>query len=152
MSKTSLPVPAKAESQRALARVARRERREGKAERREAVFGLVVSGYGYDEIARRSGISVSAVRRIVDQTLTERQTDAPQRYIGLQIARLSKALQVTDLALESGDLRSVPMHIEVMRELDRYHGLAARLVREDTAKTGGGEPAVALESGRAKIS
>ena len=86
-----------------------------------------MAGYGYDQVAAKLNLSVSAVRREVDRVLALRAMDAPQRYVGLQLARLSKALLVTDLAMERGDLRSIPALIKVMGELDRYHRLAARL-------------------------
>ena len=61
-----------------------------------------MSGYTYDQVAAKLNLSVSAVRREVDRVLALRAMDAPQRYVGLQLARLNKALLVTDVAMEAG--------------------------------------------------
>lgn len=142
MPQTSPPVPAPPPSQRALARVKRHERRDLKAEAQERLFDLVVSGLSYDEVARRLHISVASVRRHVDRALTRREMDAPQRYVGLQMERLSRALCVASLAVQEGEVRAIPTLIKVMGELDRYHGLAARLAPQDEERA----PPVALPS------
>jgi hypothetical protein len=139
-------VPALKPSLRAVARAATTGRREKRVERRETLFELIVSGYGYDQVAAKLNLSVSAVRREVNHVLALRAMDAPQRYVGLQLARLNKALLVTDVAMEQGDLRSIPALIKVMGELDRYHGLAARLESQLQAAKEAALPAPALEN------
>ena len=81
----------------------------------------------------------------VDSVIAARRLDAPERYVHLQVARLTKALRLTDVAIERGDLKAVHALVQVVKSLDRYHGLS-RL--EDPAKAGSltapAPPAVAL--------
>jgi AraC-like DNA-binding protein len=113
--------PRDREQSRALARARRAE----KAERRERMFDLVVSGYQREQIAQKLGVSVATVRREVDRAIGQRRLDAPDRYIRLQVSRLNKAQLVVDHALEHGDLRAVERLVQLAGALDRYHGLAA---------------------------
>ncbi len=48
-------------------------------------------------------------------------------------------------AFDAGDLRSIPALVKVMGELDRYHGLAARLKSPPAAENVAAEPADMLE-------
>jgi Sigma-70, region 4 len=96
-------------------------------ERRRKVFDLIVSGYPHEQIAAKMGISIATVRREIDVALAARPPDSADRYVGLQLARLHKALCVVDLALEGGDLRAVPALAALFGQFDRYHGLAALL-------------------------
>jgi len=105
---------------RALAGARRAER----AERREAMLTLVVSGYERELIAEKLGVSVATVRREVDRAIGQRRLDAPDRYVRLQVTRLNKALLAVDHALEYGDLRAVEPLVRLAGALDRYHGLA----------------------------
>ena len=118
--KPEIPPPDR-EQARALARARRAE----KAERREAMFELVVSGYQREQIAQKLGVSVATVRREVDRAIGQRRLDSPDRYIRLQVTRLNKAQFVIDHALEHGDLRAVERLVQLAGALDRYHGLAA---------------------------
>ena len=146
MSDAASNAPALKPSLRSLQVAATRERREQKALRRKTVFELIASGYSYDQVATKLDLSVAAVRREVDRALAARDIDPPQRYVGLQLARLNKALLVVDLAMEDGDLRSISALIKVMGELDRYHGLAARLKSPPAAADVAAEPVAAQEN------
>ena len=117
------PVPDSRRHQR-LARL--REARAARAERRQAILDLVVSGFDRAEIARRFGVSLRTAQREVDRALDGRRFEAPDRYLRLQIQRLEKALRTVDLAIEEGDVNAVSTLIALLGQLDRYHGLAAR--------------------------
>jgi hypothetical protein len=110
-----------------------RERRREKAERRQTVFELVVSGHSYEAIARETGLSLWALRREVDRTITARRLDAPERAVHLQVARIEKALVAADAAIERGDLKAVSPYLKVVAALDRYLGLAAALAPAEPA-------------------
>jgi transposase-like protein len=114
-------------SKRARQRQATRERRLERAERRQTLFELVVSGHSYEAIARETGLSPSALRREVGKTIEARRIEAPERYVHLQVARIEKALVAADAAIERGDVRAVSQYLKVVAALDRYHGLAAAL-------------------------
>jgi hypothetical protein len=97
--------------------------REALIKRRETYFDLLVSGYSIEEIASHMKKSPSAVRRAVGQALAKRQLDAPEDYARLQVARLTKALRCADVSLEKGDLKAIAPFVQVVRELNLYHGV-----------------------------
>jgi hypothetical protein len=99
-------------------------RRDERAERREAMLNLAVSGYERELIAEKLGVSVATVRREVDRAIGQRRLDAPDRYVRLQVMRLNKALLLVDQAVEEGDIRAVEPLVKLAGALDRYHGLA----------------------------
>jgi hypothetical protein len=68
-------------------------------------------------------MSSSAVRRAIGQALAKRQLDAPEDYARLQVARLTKALRCADVSLENGDLKAIAPFVQVVNELNRYHGV-----------------------------
>lgn len=112
-------------SEWARKRAAGKVRRANLVERREAYFDLLVSGYSIEQIASRMKMSASAVRRAIGQALAKRQLDAPEDYALLQVARLTKALRCADLSLEAGDLKAIAPFVNVVRELNLYHGVDA---------------------------
>ncbi len=112
-------------SQRAEAREASKARRAKAAREREAFFDLLVSGYSHAQIAARTGVSVARVRRAVGQAIAQRRLDGPERYVHLQIARLTKALRVADEAIDEGKVSAVDPYLRVVAAMDRYHGLVA---------------------------
>jgi multidrug resistance efflux pump len=118
-----MPHPPPPTSEWARKRAAGKIRREALAERRETYFDLLVSGYSIEEIASHMKKSPSAVRRAVGQALAKRQLDAPEDYARLQVARLTKALRCADVSLENGDLRAIAPFVQVVRELNLYHGV-----------------------------
>jgi hypothetical protein len=118
-----MPNAPKPPSERARKRAAGKARRAKLIERREAYFDLLVSGYSVEEIAAATKTSLSAVRRAIGQALARRRFDAPEDYARLQVARLTKALRCADVSLERGDLNAIAPFVQVVRELNRYHGL-----------------------------
>ena len=112
----------------------RKTQRRKRIERREAYFGLLVSGYSYREIAEAMKVTPQTVRRVIDQAIAERRLDSAQRYIHLQVARLSKALLAADIGIERGDLKAVAPFVRVVAELDRYHCLTVKYQRRLDAR------------------
>ena len=113
------------QSERGRLRALAQKRRVTRAERREIMFDLVVAGYSRELIAEKLCVSLKTVRREVEKAIDERRLDAPDRYVCLQVMRLTKALRVVDCALEEGDLKAVEPLVKVVGALDRYHALAA---------------------------
>ena len=85
-----------ARSERARLRALAQKRRATKAERREIMFDLVVAGYQRELIAEKLCVSLKTVRREVEKAIDERRLDAPDRYVRLQVTRLTKALRLVD--------------------------------------------------------
>jgi AraC-like DNA-binding protein len=112
-------------SARAKKRASAKALREARAARRQVVFEAVAAGWSIEQIADLRKVNPRTVRREMDRALAERRLDAPDRYVHLQVARLTKAVRLADAAIEAGDLKAVGALIKVVRELDRYHGLAA---------------------------
>lgn len=110
-------------SERARKRAAGKIRREELSTRRETYFDLMVSGYSVEQIASHMNKSLSAVRRAVGQALAKRRLDAPEDYARLQVARLTKALRCADVSLEEGDLKAIAPLVQLVRELNLYHGV-----------------------------
>ena len=117
-------------SQRAAVRAQRRERRAARIARRETFFDLVASGYSCRQIAEAAKVSAATVRREIDRAIAERRLDAPERYVHVQVARLTKALRLADAAIERGELKAVRPLVRLVAALDRYHGLGRRARNE----------------------
>ncbi len=130
-----MPDDPKSTSERALRRATGKMRRETLIKWQEAYFDLLVSGYSVEQIATSAKKSSSAVRRAIGQALAKRRLDAPEDYARVQVARLTKALRCADLSLEQGDLKAIAPFLEVVRELNLYHGVdvsPARLAHSAT--------------------
>lgn len=91
--------------------------------RQETYFDLLVSGYSIEEIASHTKTSSSAVRGAVGQALAKRRLTTPEDYVRIQVARLTKALRCADVSLEQGDLKAIGPFVQVVRELNLYHGV-----------------------------
>ena len=90
-------------------------------------FDLLASGYTPEQIAEVRKVSVRTIRREIDAAIARRRLDAPERYVHLQVARLTKALRFGDAALERGDLKAVRALVQAVAAMDRYHGLSEAL-------------------------
>ena len=112
-----------AQSQRARERAAARAGRKAKLAWSQSSFDLLASGYSPERIAEARKVSIRTIRREIDTAIARRRLDSPERYIHLQVARLTKALRFADAALERGDLKAVRALVEVVAAMDRYHGL-----------------------------
>src|SRR5271157_5514436 len=114
-----------AQSQPTSVRARRRARIAARIAQRENYFDLLASGYSCRQIADAAKVSVATVQRAIDRAIAERRLDAPDRYMHLQVARLTKALRLADASIENGDLKAVAPLTRLVAALDRYHGLGA---------------------------
>ena len=110
-------------SGRAKERVAAKARRTAKTAFRQASFDFLASGFSLEQIAEVRKVSVRTIQREINSVIAARRLDAPERYVHLQVARLTKALRLADVAIERGDLKAVQPLVQVVKYLDRYHGL-----------------------------
>jgi hypothetical protein len=108
-------------------RLARRMRR---LEWRQACFELISAGHSYAEVAKALMVSERTVRRDVARVIDDRRLDAPERYIHLQVDRLTRAVRTADGRVARGDMKAVAPLIKLIGALDRYHGLDGRYRRE----------------------
>lgn len=117
-------IPAATLSQRARQRAKRKAKREAAVFQREDMFRMILAGYSYAEAGREHEISAATARRVVQRALDARRSEAPARYVSLQIARLDQAMGHVTQALQDGDLRAVPALVQLLAEYDRYEGLS----------------------------
>jgi hypothetical protein len=115
------------QSGRAGERGAAKARKMAKLAWSQNSFDLLASGYTPEQIAEVRRLSIRTIRREIDSAIARRRLDAPERYVHLQVARLTKALRFADAALERGDLKAVRALVEVVAAMDRYHGLSDTL-------------------------
>jgi len=137
---------------RAAARKAAKARREYKAGIRQIYFRALASGFTAEQIAEVAGVSARTVRREIDRAIDARRLDAPERYVHLQVERLTKALRLTDAAIDGGHIQAVVPHMKLVGALDRYHGLRpepARRLPAPLAVPPPPEPAAPLQLTRA---
>lgn len=73
-----------------------------------------IFAYTPEQIAEVRRVSIRTIRREIDSGIARRWLDAPERYVHLQVARLTKALRFADAALERGDLKAVRALVEVV--------------------------------------
>jgi hypothetical protein len=116
-----------AQSARARERGAAKARKMAKLAWSQNSFDLLASGYSLEQIAEVRRVSARTIRREVDAAVARRRLDAPERYVHLQVARLTKALRFADAALERGDLKAVRALVTVVSAMDRYHALSDAL-------------------------
>lgn len=121
---TDSPPPAQTHE---TVRARRLARRMGRIEWRQSCFELVSAGHSYAEVANRLMVSERTVRRDVARVIAERRLDAPERYIHLQVDRLTRALRTADGRVERGDMKAVAPLMKLIGALDRYHGLSGAL-------------------------
>src|SRR5947209_5662344 len=133
MSETQEPTPSPS---RPATRAERKKRREARLEWQESYFQLLSEGFSLQQIAAAKTVSVAKVRRAVDRAIARRRFDAPERFVHLQLARLTKALRVADACLEKGDRRAIAPYLKVIAELDRYSGVSARIGRSTSRAAG----------------
>ena len=99
-------------------------RRAELSQRREDMLDDIVSGCSYAYLAEKHKVSVRTVRREVDRALDHRHLDRPDRYVRVQVERLTNAIKAIDRAIVDGDYLAVDPLLKVIEKLDRYHGLA----------------------------
>ena len=121
---TDSPPPAET---RETVRARRLERQMRRTEWRQSCFELISAGHSYAEVAKLLMVSERTVRRDVARAIDERRLDAPERYVHLQVDRLTRALRTADGRVERGDMKAVAPLIKLIGALDRYHGLEAAI-------------------------
>jgi hypothetical protein len=57
--------------------------------------------------------------------LARRAPRSPAEFVALQVSRLNEALLVAYCAMGNQNLEAVDRVVKIVRELDRYHGLAS---------------------------
>ena len=107
-------------------RAKRKALRRRRLARQEACFEAMSAGYTPQQIAARLKVSVNTVRRDIDRAVDARRLQAPDRYIHLQVDRLTRALRSVDDRIERGDMKAILPLVRLTGALDRYHGLDAR--------------------------
>src|SRR5271157_4470628 len=119
--KTPMADEARSPTTRRERRAAVEARREAKAAYREALFTALASGWTTRQIADSRKVSVRTIQREIDHAVAERRLDAPDRFVHLQVARLTKALRVADIRLDRGELAAIAPFVKVVAALERYH-------------------------------
>ena len=109
---------------------ARRAARVRRAEREERIVALLNRGVSVAEIAAREGRSMSRMRAQVREILARRMPQPPAGFLALQIGRLNEALLVSFGSMhddqKGANFEAIDRVVKIVRELDRYHGFAAR--------------------------
>ena len=117
----SNPAPTK-KSRKSAGRAAARLR---KFERDRKIIALLNVGVSIAEIAAREGVTERRIRQRVQEILAKQAPRAPAEFAALQVSRLNEALLVAYSAMGGQNLEAVDRVVRIVRELDRYHGLAA---------------------------
>ncbi len=102
-------------------RAAAQARRAAKAALCDTSFEALAAGWSVQQIADLRKVSVRTIQREIDSAIAERRLDAPDRFVHLQVARLTKALRVADLRLDRGELAAIGSMVKVVAALERYH-------------------------------
>src|SRR5271155_5732054 len=104
---------------------ARRAAREAKASRERRIVEFLNRGVSVAEIAEREDVGEKRMRALVRDILARRVPEPPARFIAMQVSRLEEALHVSLDAMSGANLQAVDRGVKIVRELDRYHGVAA---------------------------
>ena len=128
ISETAAPETAApgAKSRRRRVSESRRAARQRQATREQRIVGLLNGGVSIAEIAARERLTERRIRQLVQEILDKRAPRAPAEYAALQVSRLNEAMLVAYGAMGGGNLDAVDRVMKLARELDRYHGFAAR--------------------------
>jgi hypothetical protein len=96
-----------------------------KITREQKIVALLNAGVSIAEIAGREGVTERRIRQRVQDILARRAPRAPAEFATLQVSRLNEALLVAYSAMGGQNLKAVDRVVRIVRELDRYHGLAS---------------------------
>jgi hypothetical protein len=119
------PMPNPSKTQRPRKSAGRAAARSRKAEREQQIIALLNAGVSIQEIAARQGVTERRIRQRVQEVLAKRAPRPPAEFVALQVNRLNEALLVAYSAMGGQNLEAVHRVVRIVRELDRYHGLAA---------------------------
>ncbi len=95
-----------------------------KAKREQKIIAQLNAGVSIPEIAAREGLTERRIRQRVQEILAKRAPRSPTEFVALQVSRLNEALLVAYSAMANQNLEAVDRVVKIVRELDRYHGLA----------------------------
>ena len=96
-----------------------------KFERERLIVEYLNRGVSVAEIAAHVGVSEKRMRAVIREILARRMPAPPEEFVAIQVSRLNEALLVAYSAMSGMNLKAVDRVVKIVRELDRYHGLAA---------------------------
>jgi hypothetical protein len=96
-----------------------------KTVREQKIVALLNAGVSIPEIVARQSVTERRIRQRVQDILAKRAPRAPAEFVALQVSRLNEALLVAHSAMANQNLEAVDRVVRIVRELDRYHGLAS---------------------------
>ena len=120
MSNAASQTPPKPDRSRRARLKAQRRR----ADRNFRIFNMLKAGVSMGQIARQEGLSARAVRLLVERILRSREIDPAPGFVATQIGRLNDAMMIAHTAMMSGNLQALDRVIRLVREFERYHGVA----------------------------
>jgi len=94
-------------------------------EREQLIVDYLNRGVSVSEIAARVGLGEKRMRAVIREILARRMPHPPEEFVAIQVSRLNEALLVAYSAMSGANLKAVDRVVRIVRELDRYHGLAA---------------------------
>jgi hypothetical protein len=115
-------MPNPSESEKRLSPRAASRLRKAKSE--QTIITQFNAGVSIPEIAAREGVTERRIRQRVQEILAKRAPRSPSEFVALQVSRLNEALLVAYSAMANQNLEAVDRVVKIVRELDRYHGLA----------------------------
>src|SRR5277367_1152641 len=101
-----------------------RAARQAKARRERRIIELLNRGVPVVEIAELEDVGEKHMRAHVREALARRMPEPPAQFVAMQVSRLNEALRMSFDAMSGANLRAVDRVVKIVRELDRYHGLA----------------------------
>jgi DNA-binding CsgD family transcriptional regulator len=114
------PAPKRDRSAARSARLAKETARERR------IVDLLNRGLSMDEIARRDGVTLNRMRKVVGDILARRAPQAPAEYLALQVGRLNEAMLLSYGHMYSEatgpNFKAIESVLKIVREMDRYHG------------------------------
>jgi transposase-like protein len=96
------------------------------AAREARIVNLLDRGVSVAEIADRNGVGERAMRKSIRTLLARRAPATPAEFLALQVSRLNEDLLIADGAMSAVNLEAVDRVVEIVRELDRYHGFSVQ--------------------------
>ena len=106
-----------------------RTMRLAKFKREQLIVDYLNRGLSVAEIAARVGVGEKRMRAIIREILARRMPHPPDEFVAIRVSRLNEALLVAFSGMSGANLRAVDRVVKIVRELDRYGGIATRCIR-----------------------